>query len=163
MSEMEKLQRMRLRRMWAASGRFWMIVSLMTLFGFPSIDTASAQGEGLTIEEAVRLAQTRNERTKIADERRAAAAARMKKARAFFFPDLTASGGYARSGSDDGGNDGSRMNRDPDFLLGTVTLNFPSLMRALFLSTDRPNTRMGRPASAPRRINAWRLRRPTLF
>jgi outer membrane protein TolC len=99
-----------------------MVVSLMRLFGFSSVDTASAQEEGLTIEEAVRLALTRNERTKIADEQLAAAAARVKKARAFFFPDLTATGGYTRSGFDDGDN-GSRFDRDPDSLSGTMTLN----------------------------------------
>jgi outer membrane protein TolC len=116
---------MQLRRIWAglsAGGRFWVVFSLMSLFGFSLIDMASAQEEGLTIEEAVRLALTRNERTQIADAQLAAAAARVKKARAFFFPDLTATGGYTRSGFDDG-DDGSRFDRDPDSLLGTMTLN----------------------------------------
>lgn len=120
---------MQLRRMGAAGlsagGRFWVVFSLMSLFGFSSIDAASAQEEGLTIEEAVRLALTRNERTEIADAQLAAAAARVKKARAFFFPDLTATGGYSRSGFDDGEDDGSRFDRDPESLLGTITLNLP--------------------------------------
>ncbi|WDT71713.1 MAG: hypothetical protein MPW17_02365 [Candidatus Manganitrophus sp.] len=80
---------MQLRRTGAAGlsagGRFWVVFSLMSLFGFSSIDAASAQEEGLTIEEAVRLALTRNERTEIADAQLAAAAARVKKARAFSF------------------------------------------------------------------------------
>lgn len=113
---------MRLRRIWTIGGRFWGIVSLIQLFGFLGIDAASAQEGGLTIEEAVRLALTRNERVEIADARTSAASARVKKARAFFFPDLTLTGGYTRRGFDDR-DDGSRFNRDPDALSGTMALN----------------------------------------
>lgn len=115
---------MQLRRMGAAGlsagGRFWVVFSLMSLFGFSSIDAASAQGEGLTIEEAVRLALTRNERTEIADAQLAAAAARVKKARAFFFPDLTASAGYTRRGFENGG--GNDFN--PNAFSRAIALNF---------------------------------------
>lgn len=55
-----------------------------------------AQGTSLDLERAVQLVVERNERALTADERAAAAAARLDRARAFFFPDLTASGSYTR-------------------------------------------------------------------
>lgn len=48
----------------------------------------------LTIEEAIALALERNERPRIADERVAAAEARVSRARAFFFPDVTLAANY---------------------------------------------------------------------
>ncbi|HET9886914.1 MAG TPA: TolC family protein, partial [bacterium] len=51
---------------------------------------------GLTIEEAVNLALAQNERPKAADEEAQAAQARVGRARAFFFPDLTVTGDYTR-------------------------------------------------------------------
>lgn len=153
---------MRLRRIWAAGvsagGRFWAVFSLMGLFGFLSVEMASAQGEGLTIEEAVRLALTRNERAENADARRAAAAARVKKARAFFFPDLTASGGYTRRGFDDGGEEGGRFNRDPDALLGTVTLNL-----SLFDARAFPLYRQAQHAHAAARLSSAEEKRLLAF
>ncbi len=55
-----------------------------------------ASGIALTLEEAVALALARNERAKIADESVKAADARVAKARAFFFPDVTVAGDYVR-------------------------------------------------------------------
>jgi outer membrane protein TolC len=57
---------------------------------------AEATGEPLTLERAVGLAAERNE-TGLAAQRRAEAAdARVDKARAFFFPELTVTGNYTR-------------------------------------------------------------------
>jgi outer membrane protein TolC len=52
--------------------------------------------QALTIEEAVDLALAQNERPKAADEEARAAEARVGRARAFFFPDLTVTGDYTR-------------------------------------------------------------------
>ncbi|HEU5055913.1 MAG TPA: TolC family protein [Kofleriaceae bacterium] len=54
---------------------------------------AAAAGE-LTLERAVALAVERNERARIADQDAAVAEAQVDRARAFFFPELTASGSY---------------------------------------------------------------------
>ncbi len=61
-------------------------------------DASRADQAGLTVEEAIRLALTRNERARIAEQRVTAASARVDRARAFFFPDLTVSGRYVRRG-----------------------------------------------------------------
>lgn len=58
-------------------------------------NVARADDGPLTIEEAVRLAVTRNERALASGERLAAAEARVSKARAFFFPDLEVSGAWS--------------------------------------------------------------------
>jgi outer membrane protein TolC len=50
----------------------------------------------LTLERAVRLAAERNEAVLAAQQRAEAAGARVSRARAFFFPQLTASGTYTR-------------------------------------------------------------------
>lgn len=102
-------------------GRLWVIVSFISLFGFISADAALAQGKGLTLEEAIRLALTQNERAEIAEERLAAAAARVKRARAFFFPDLTASAGYTRRGFENGGDNG--FNQNPNAFSRAIALS----------------------------------------
>ncbi len=53
-------------------------------------------GEPLSIERAAQLALERNERARIADDRAAAADARLARARSFFFPEVTATGNYIR-------------------------------------------------------------------
>src|SRR5262249_37505497 len=60
--------------------------------------TISAHAEPLSIHEAIRLGLSRNERAAIAGQQVAAAEARVDRARAFFFPDLTARGTYTRRG-----------------------------------------------------------------
>ncbi len=60
---------------------------------------APAADVPLTLDEAVRLAVTRNERALASGERLAAAEARVSKAKAFFFPDLSAKGSYVRRAS----------------------------------------------------------------
>ena len=55
-----------------------------------------AEGPPLTLDEAIRLAVTRNERALASGERLEAAEARVAKARAFFFPDVSATGAYTR-------------------------------------------------------------------
>lgn len=56
--------------------------------------SAHAQRSPLTFEAAVRAAMERNERARAAGERAAAAAARLDRARSFFFPELTVLGNY---------------------------------------------------------------------
>jgi outer membrane protein TolC len=60
--------------------------------------TAPAPGEAepLTLERAVALAAERNETALAAEQRSRAASARVAQARAFFFPELTATGTYTR-------------------------------------------------------------------
>ncbi|HEX2694793.1 MAG TPA: TolC family protein, partial [Acidobacteriota bacterium] len=60
----------------------------------PSI--AHAEDAGLTLETAVRLALTRNERALAADAQIKAAEARVTRARSYFMPTLNASGTYTR-------------------------------------------------------------------
>jgi len=55
-----------------------------------------AAGEPLTLERAVALAAERNETVLAAQKRAAAADARVARARAFFFPELTVTGAYTR-------------------------------------------------------------------
>ena len=55
-----------------------------------------AAGEPLTLERAVALATERNETALAAQRRAEAADARVARARAFFFPELTVSGTYTR-------------------------------------------------------------------
>ncbi|MFL5321516.1 MAG: TolC family protein [Myxococcaceae bacterium] len=57
---------------------------------------APAFAEPLTLEQAVKLARERNEQPQIANAQRDAANARVDRARAFFFPDLTVAGTYTR-------------------------------------------------------------------
>lgn len=55
-----------------------------------------AQDSTLTLEGAIRLALDRNERSLSADARLSAAEARVARARAYFFPSVTAAGTYTR-------------------------------------------------------------------
>lgn len=54
------------------------------------------QSEPLTIERAIELALSRNERGAIADANIAASEARVRRARSFFFPELALTGTYTR-------------------------------------------------------------------
>ena len=69
--------------------------------GAPPPESASKRseapaGEALTLEQAVMMASQRNERALAAQQRAEAADARVARARAFFFPELTLTGSYAR-------------------------------------------------------------------
>jgi outer membrane protein TolC len=68
----------------------------------------------LTFEDAVRRAQERNERARIATEETRAANARVDRTRSAFFPDLTASGTYTRQ-------PGAEF-RDPNELVSVAAL-----------------------------------------
>lgn len=57
----------------------------------------------IDLEQAIALALARNERAQIAEQLTAAAQARIARARAFFFPDVTLSASYTRSGVRSGG------------------------------------------------------------
>jgi outer membrane protein TolC len=82
----ERLSRMRLRPAAAVVG------ALLSLA--PSI--ARAEDAGLTLETAVRLALTRNERAFAADAQIKAAEARVTRARSYFMPTLNTAGTYTR-------------------------------------------------------------------
>jgi outer membrane protein TolC len=56
----------------------------------------AAAAEPLTLEQAIRLAAERNEAPLAAQQRAEAAEARVARARAFFFPELTLNGAYTR-------------------------------------------------------------------
>lgn len=66
--------------------------TFLLLFGFPWLRAE----EPMTLEKAVDLALSRNERSLAGGERLAAAQARVAKARSFFFPQLTGTGTYTR-------------------------------------------------------------------
>ena len=66
----------------------------LLLLSLLSAGVARSDDAPLTIDEAVRLAVTRNERALASGERLAAAEARVTKARAFFFPDVEVSGAW---------------------------------------------------------------------
>jgi outer membrane protein TolC len=70
----------------------------------------------LTLERAIEMALTRDERPRIADQQLASSEAQVDKARAFFFPDLALSGEYNFRG-DPG------MSQDRHVYSGTVTAN----------------------------------------
>jgi len=57
---------------------------------------AVAQEETLTLEQAVQMALTGNERALAADQRVAAAESRLSKARAYFMPNVNVTGNYTR-------------------------------------------------------------------
>jgi outer membrane protein TolC len=91
-------------------------------------DLSRAADAGLTIEEAVRLARTRNERSRIADERLSAAEARVDRARAFFFPDISIAGDYVlnedgRRGTGGTAVNGSRTERSVTASVGLSLFN----------------------------------------
>ena len=95
-----------------------------------------AAAQGLTLERAVALAVERDERARVADQELAAAEAQVGRARAFFFPDITASGSY-RFRRDPG------MFQDRNVLSGSLALNMAlfdgrgiPLLRAARLERD---------------------------
>ena len=111
-----------------ATSRIFFLLCCWATLGLPHFQAvAGAEGAELTVEEAIRLALLRNERVKIAEERLTAAQARVARARAFFFPDLTLSGRYGRR------NDGGTISvggqtftsRDPNVRLATASINMP--------------------------------------
>src|SRR5688500_11549899 len=61
-------------------------------------DTQPAQGGQLTFERAIDMAVARDERPRIAGQQLASSEAQVDRARAFFFPDLQARGGYTFRG-----------------------------------------------------------------
>ncbi len=61
-----------------------------------TLSVARAEDSGLTLETAVRLALTRNERALAADAEIRAAEARVTRARSYFMPTLTTTGTYTR-------------------------------------------------------------------
>lgn len=77
-----------------SANRLRSLLHLIVLTAAAAVPTASA----LTLEEAVRLAQSRNERVGAARADLDAAEARLTRARTFFFPDLTLNGNYTRRG-----------------------------------------------------------------
>ncbi|NOK02742.1 MULTISPECIES: TolC family protein [Myxococcus] len=62
----------------------------------PPAEALSTEGGPLTLEQAVQLAAKRNEVALAAEQQSEAARARLARARAFFFPELTGTGTYTR-------------------------------------------------------------------
>jgi len=116
----------------------------IVLFGLLVAAISEAEGRTLTLEEAVQTALDRNERALAAVEDARAAGARVRRARAFLFPDLTLSADYTRRSAEDRdrgeepGDDGARESNE-----GRVTVNqtlfraggFPLLAQARHLRT----------------------------
>jgi len=76
-----------------------MNMKISTLFLAATIVAANAAAaDTLTLDKAIELATTRNERVAASDARRDASEARIRRARAFFFPELEVSGTYTRRG-----------------------------------------------------------------
>lgn len=69
-------------------------VPLFLLLSVLVPNSGRSDDAALTLEEAVRLAVTRNERALASGERLEAAEARVARSRAVFFPDVSASGGW---------------------------------------------------------------------
>lgn len=90
-----------------------------------SISSPVFAAERLDIETAVTAALAHNERAAAADARHDAAEARADRARAFFFPDLTLSGGYTRRAYETVRTvDNERLTiADRNALLGTASLS----------------------------------------
>lgn len=80
--------------MFSRAAAFLVVLTLTS-----AVETAAQ--ESLSIEEAISLALSQNERAAIAAQERAAAEARVMRARSFFFPDLNASTSYTLRGGDD--------------------------------------------------------------
>lgn len=72
----------------------WIKLFFLILFLFPSL--VIGQEDVLTLETAVQMALTRNERSLAADGRVSAAQARVARARSYFMPVITATGVYTR-------------------------------------------------------------------
>ncbi|MCX6576901.1 MAG: TolC family protein, partial [Candidatus Aminicenantes bacterium] len=70
----------------------WICLLLLILIPSP----VAAQEEILTLEQAVRMALSGNERALAADERVTAAVSRLSKARAYFMPSINVTGNYTR-------------------------------------------------------------------
>lgn len=69
-------------------------ITLLAILALAPI--APAQGEGMTVEQAVALALTHNERALVADAQYAAARARVGRQRAEFLPEASITGTYTR-------------------------------------------------------------------
>jgi outer membrane protein TolC len=72
----------------------WINFLFLVLFLFPLL--VSGQEDVLTLETAIQMALTRNERSLAADGRVIAAQARVARARSYFMPIITATGVYTR-------------------------------------------------------------------
>ncbi len=89
------------------------------------IPSLAVSAEQLDLATAIRYALERNERAAAADARGDAAAARADRARAFFLPDLTVTGGYTRRAYETVRTvDNERLTiADRNALLGTASLS----------------------------------------
>jgi outer membrane protein TolC len=72
----------------------WIIIILLIFWLFPLL--ARAEDEVLSLETAIQMALSRNEQALAADQQVKAAQARVVRARAFFLPNISATGVYTR-------------------------------------------------------------------
>lgn len=70
----------------------------LAILAVATVSLTASAAEPITLERAIELAVTRNERVAASDARRDASEARIGRARAFFFPELELSGTYTRRG-----------------------------------------------------------------
>lgn len=118
------------------------------------------QGAGLTLEEAVRAALARNERSLSADARLSAAEARVSKARAYFLPSIDATGTYTRRADEVTRtlSGQSYTVQSHDALSGVASLNL-----TLFDSKGIPGMRQVRSARNAERSSAAEAKRRLAF
>ena len=120
----------------------------------------SPEGAELTLEQAVRLALERNERSLAAGEQQAASEARLAQARAFFLPTLSFTGDYIRRPSEVERSIGGQSYtvQKVDALAGYLTLNL-----ALFDPAALPAYRQARLENKAQRCSSAEDRRRLCF
>ena len=137
---------------------------LVVLTGVPA--PAVAEGTGapalarapLTLEAAVGRALERNERARAAGARVEAADARLARARAFFWPDLTLTGNYTHRLFEPQAAGGRGFGQDQDVLSATAGLS-----ATIFDFRTYPLLRQARQAREASRLNAAEERRALAF
>jgi outer membrane protein TolC len=77
-----------------------LVLAALGVGGAASAQTAPTSVEVRSLQDAVQLALTRHERAAMSAEREAASSARVRRARAFFFPTLAAQGAWTRRPGD---------------------------------------------------------------
>lgn len=139
--------------------RFTRVISawaFLLLFSFPWLGAE----EPMTLEKAVALALSRNERSLAGSERLTVAQARVAKARAFFFPQLTGSGTYTRRPFEVSRKIGETniVIQSYNAFAGSVALNM-----VLFDSQTIPGYRQAKAENSAEMYNVADLRRKLAF
>ena len=130
--------------------------AFLLLFSFPWLRAE----EPMTLEKAVALALSRNERSLAGSERLTVAQARVAKARAFFFPQLTGTGTYTRRPFEVSRKIGETniVIQSYNAFAGSVALNM-----ILFDSQTIPGYRQAKAENSAEMYNVADLRRKLAF